>query len=41
MPCRLLNNICGGNGVADRPETTLNIVVNRATRSVYDANASA
>ena len=31
MPCRLLNNIEGGNCVAERPETTLNIVVNRVT----------
>ena len=31
MPFRLLNNIYGGTCIADRLETTLNIVVSRVT----------
>ena len=37
VPCRLLNNIYGGNCVADRPETTLNIGVNRATFLLFSS----
>ena len=31
MPYRLFNNIWGGNFIADRLETTINIIVSRAT----------
>ena len=31
MPCRLLNNLHGRTCIADRLETTLNIVVSRVT----------
>ena len=37
MPCRLLNNIYGGTCIADRLETTLNIVVSRVTFLLFSS----
>ena len=37
MPCRLLNNICDGTCIADRVETTLNIVVSRVTFVLFSS----
>ena len=37
MPFRLLNNIYGGTCIADRLETTLNIVVSRVTFLLFSS----
>ena len=37
MPCRLLNNIYGRTCIADRRETTLNIVVSRVTFLLFSS----
>ena len=37
MPCSLLNNIYGGNCIAHRLETTLNISVTRVTFLLFSS----
>ena len=37
MSCRLLNNIYGGTCIADRVETTLNIVLSRVTFHLFSS----
>ena len=37
MPCRLLNNLHGRTCIADRLETTLNIVVSRVTFLLFSS----